>query len=313
MPAISNYTRSMKRDIIRIYLDSIQIIFTTTSLIWSRLSSSSNLLQFLLINLRLNRTKKNPPSSKSCQKVISKIKRFQNIFSKKPLQSPNLEKTYQHPWTVGEKEQSSARSLIHVSPFPDAAKQKRGETEEISEPNKRRGVCLEMGRWLHSKQASEVASEQGSGQAGKRASKQAGRQASRQVGRCNTDVASGLKQLSSCPALLQAHAPTAYPHFHYVALPFSSLSLSPLSSTFRPSFSLPPHARFTFVHFLIGISLYLCNGQRSSLYIADENVSGKRANGRPPVHIRVHARVVCERVGGPHLSPVEKLPTGNFY
>lgn len=115
-----------------------------TSLIWSRLSSSSNLLQFLLINLRLNRTKKNPPSSKSCQKVISKIKRFQNIFSKKPLQSPNLEKTYQHPWTVGEKEQSSARSLIHVSPFPDAAKQKRGETEEISEPNKRRGVCLEM-------------------------------------------------------------------------------------------------------------------------------------------------------------------------
>lgn len=93
MPAISNYTRSMKRDIIRIYLDSIQIIFTTTSLIWSRLSSSSNLLQFLLINLRLNKTKKNPPSSKSCQKVISKIKRFQNIFSKKPLQSPNLEKT----------------------------------------------------------------------------------------------------------------------------------------------------------------------------------------------------------------------------
>lgn len=92
MPAISNYTRSMKRDIIRIYLDSIRIIFTTTSLIWSRLSSSSNLLQFLLINLRLNKTKKNPPSSKSCQKVISKIKRFQNIFSKKPLQSPQLGK-----------------------------------------------------------------------------------------------------------------------------------------------------------------------------------------------------------------------------
>lgn len=108
---------------------------------------------------------------------------------------------------------------------------------------------------------------------------------------------------NSCRLALPYCRRTRQPHIHIsITLRYLSLSLSLCSSPLHVSF----HVRSLFNRYLY--PRYVCNGQRSSLFTADENVSGKRANGRPPVHIYTRVYVyVC--VGG---SPRTCRPLKNY-